>query len=85
MKGGSLKDVQELLDHATMAMPLRYAHLSQKHKRKAVNLLNGMTAFNIKVDCHILFLFGGAEGARTPDLMTASHALSQLSYSPVEQ
>jgi hypothetical protein len=26
--------------------------------------------------------FGGAEGARTPDLMTASHALSQLSYSP---
>jgi hypothetical protein len=25
---------------------------------------------------------GGAEGGRTPDLMTASHALSQLSYSP---
>ena len=25
---------------------------------------------------------GGAEGARTPGLMTASHALSQLSYSP---
>ena len=25
---------------------------------------------------------GGAEGARTPDLVTASHALSQLSYSP---
>ena len=24
----------------------------------------------------------GAEGARTPDLVTASHALSQLSYSP---
>ena len=31
----------------------------------------------------LTFLFtGGAEGARTPDLMTASHALSQLSYSP---
>ena len=28
------------------------------------------------------FLIGGAEGDRTPDLMTASHALSQLSYSP---
>src|SRR2546425_9583135 len=27
--------------------------------------------------------FGGAEGDRTPDLMTASHALSQLSYGPV--
>jgi hypothetical protein len=26
--------------------------------------------------------FGGAEGDRTPGLMTASHALSQLSYSP---
>ncbi len=27
-------------------------------------------------------LSGGAEGDRTPDLMTASHALSHLSYSP---
>lgn len=27
-------------------------------------------------------MFGGATGDRTPDLMTASHALSQLSYSP---
>ena len=25
---------------------------------------------------------GGAEGDRTPDLLTASQALSQLSYSP---
>ena len=32
-------------------------------------------AFEIEV-------FGGAEGDRTPDLMTASHALSQLSYGP---
>ena len=28
---------------------------------------------------------GGAEGDRTPDLMTASHALSQLSYGPKKQ
>ena len=28
-------------------------------------------------------LIGGAEGDRTPDLMTASHALSQLSYGPI--
>jgi hypothetical protein len=27
-------------------------------------------------------MFGGAERDRTVDLMTASHALSQLSYSP---
>ena len=28
-------------------------------------------------------LHGGDKGVRTPDLMTASHALSQLSYIPV--
>ena len=28
-------------------------------------------------------LSGGAEGGRTPDLYTASVALSQLSYSPI--
>ena len=27
-------------------------------------------------------VFGGDKGDRTPDLMTASHALSQLSYAP---
>jgi integrase len=51
MMGGSLKDVQELLGHKTMTMTLRYAHLSQEHKRKAVNLLNGLTASK-KDDCH---------------------------------
>ncbi len=30
----------------------------------------------------IVMTDGGAEGDRTPDLMTASHALSQLSYGP---
>jgi hypothetical protein len=30
-----------------------------------------------------LYFFGGAEGDRTPDLMNAIHALSQLSYSPI--
>ena len=44
MKGGTLKDVQELLGHKTMTMTLRYAHLSQHHKKKAVNLINGLTA-----------------------------------------
>ena len=49
MKGGTLKDVQELLGHKTMT--LRYAHLTQEHKKKAVNLLNGLTALT-KDDCH---------------------------------
>jgi integrase len=43
MAGGSLKDVQELLGHKDITMTLRYVH-SQEHKRKAVNLLNGLTA-----------------------------------------
>jgi hypothetical protein len=43
MRGGSLKPAQELLAHKTMTMTLRYSHLSQEHKRKAVNLLNGLT------------------------------------------
>ena len=59
MKGGSLKDVQELLGHASMAMTLRYAHLSQEHKRKAVNLLNGLTAKN--GDCHKTVTFPSSE------------------------
>jgi integrase len=46
MKGGSIKDAQELLGHKTMAMTLRYAHLSQEHKKIAVNLLNGLTTKN---------------------------------------
>src|SRR4029453_396840 len=31
-----------------------------------------------------LSLYGGAEGIRTPGLVNASHALCQLSYSPVK-
>jgi len=53
MKGGDLKDVQELLGHKTMTMTLRYAHLSQHHKKKAVNLLNGLTAkSSVSQKCH---------------------------------
>ena len=44
MRGASLKELQEILGHKTMTMTLRYAHLSQEHKKKAVNLLNGLTA-----------------------------------------
>lgn len=44
MKGASLKEVQELLGHKTMTMTLRYAHLSQDDKKKAVSLLTGLTS-----------------------------------------
>lgn len=49
MRGGSLKELQEILGHKTMTMTLRYAHLSHEHKKMAVNLLNGLTAGK---ECH---------------------------------
>jgi integrase len=63
MKGGSLKDVQELLGHKTMTMTLRYGHLTQEHKRKAVNLLNGLTS-DVDATCHKTVTFSnGAKRA----------------------
>ena len=47
LRGASLKEVQEILGHKTMTMTLRYAHLSQEHKKKAVNLLNGLTSTEV--------------------------------------
>ena len=44
MRGASLKEVQEILGHKNIAMTMRYAHLSQEHKKKAVNRLSGLTA-----------------------------------------
>jgi len=40
MRGASLKAVQELLGHASLAMTMRYAHLSHEHLKDSVNLLN---------------------------------------------
>ena len=49
--------------------------------------LAALIAMGIRWTCGVVTLnqgfgIGGAEGDRTPDLMTASHALSQLSYGP---
>lgn len=43
MRGVPLKTIQELLGHATIAMTMRYAHLSPDVKRDAVRLLDGRT------------------------------------------
>jgi integrase len=43
MKGRSLKEVQELLGHATIEMTMRYAHLSPHVKKDAVKVLDGPT------------------------------------------
>jgi hypothetical protein len=54
MNGASLKYIQELLGHKNIEMTLRYAHLSQEHKRRAVNLLNGLTTLQNETaaNCH---------------------------------
>ena len=39
-----MKAVQELLGHSTMAMTMRYAHLSPEVRRDAVGLLDGVKA-----------------------------------------
>ncbi len=43
MRGGSLKGLQAILGHKDLTMTMRYAHLSTEHRRKEVNLLNGLT------------------------------------------
>ena len=39
MRGVDLPTVKELLGHKTIAMTLRYTHLSSDHKQRAVNML----------------------------------------------
>ena len=43
MRTGGLKALQEILGHKTIEMTMKYAHLSQMHKREAMNLMNGLT------------------------------------------
>lgn len=43
MRGRSIVEVQQLLGHTTLAMTLRYAHLSPDVKRDAVNVLDDVT------------------------------------------
>lgn len=44
MRGATMKELQEIMGHRDMKMTMRYAHLSPEYKKKAVNLLNGLTA-----------------------------------------
>ena len=44
MRGVSLKELQELLRHATLAMTMRYAHLAPEHLCTAVSRLEGLTS-----------------------------------------
>lgn len=39
----TLKELQELLGHSSLAMTMRYAHLAPEHLRTAVSRLEGLT------------------------------------------
>jgi len=41
-RGVSLQELKHLLGHSSLAMVMRYAHLSQEHLRSAVGRLNGV-------------------------------------------
>ncbi|MEN2994231.1 MAG: site-specific integrase [Thermodesulfovibrio sp.] len=47
MSGVDLKTVQELLGHKTINMTLRYAHLSEAHKKEAVKTLETKLGHNL--------------------------------------
>jgi integrase len=63
MRGGSLKALQEILGHTTLAMTMKYAHLAQEHKQKEINLLNGLTTK--KSDGHKMVTFSKNEKSAT--------------------
>ena len=42
MEGQDITTVKELLGHKTLAMTMRYAHLSPSHKVKAVQVLDSV-------------------------------------------
>ena len=44
MRGVTLKELQELLGHASLAMTMRYAHLAPERLRSAVTRLEGLTS-----------------------------------------
>jgi len=44
MRGVTLRELQELLGHASLAMTMRYAHLAPEHLRAAVGRLEGLTS-----------------------------------------
>jgi len=40
MAGADIMTVKEILGHKTLEMTMRYSHLSQGHKTKAIELLD---------------------------------------------
>ena len=50
IRGVSLKELQELLGHSSLAMTMRYAHLAPERLRSAVTRLEGLTSSSKPAD-----------------------------------
>jgi len=50
MKGASLSEVADLLGHQSIAMTMRYAHLSPTHRQAAAEKLASLTPVDSAVD-----------------------------------
>lgn len=44
MRGGSLKNLQQILGHKNINMTMRYAHLSKEFARQEIEIMNGLTS-----------------------------------------
>jgi len=67
IKGADLKTVQELLGHSSITMTMRYAHLAESHRAKAVRLLDTAFQTDTKTDT----MKSSDEGASVSALSTA--------------
>ncbi len=43
MRGGSLKGLQQILDHADIKMTMLYSHLSEEFQKEEIKILEGFT------------------------------------------
>lgn len=67
MKGVPLAAVSELLGHTSVAMTMRYAHLSPKHLTEAVGMLDGESSPSLDKNMTI----GGVDSGRLGAALTA--------------
>lgn len=50
MAGVDIRTIQELMGHKDSKMTMRYSHPTPEHKKNAVKMLDGVTAFFTTVD-----------------------------------
>jgi integrase len=87
--------IMSIAGHVSPKMLATYSHIRMDAKRKALDALSGRASggsygtndgtnpqYAVIPDSQVIDRIGGREGARTPDLLVANEALSQLSYTP---